>query len=186
MRTAGSGSRPSGAGFGLDPMVSSVQKTALGCFRTVRVFDTLFCTGFRGPVDPEDGRVVSNFIVQALKNLPITIYGEGQQTRSFCYVDDLVEGFLGLMESAVDVTGPVNLGNPDEFTIRELAEIVIEMTGSRSKLEYGALPIDDPRQRQPNISKAGALLGWTPKVVLRDGLSRTIRYFEECLRRQVA
>ncbi len=148
--------------------------------KVARIFNTY------GPrMDPEDGRVVSNFIVQALKNLPITIYGEGQQTRSFCYVDDLVEGFLGLMESAVDVTGPVNLGNPDEFTIRELAEIVIEMTGSRSKLEYGALPIDDPRQRQPNISKAGALLGWTPKVVLRDGLSRTIRYFEECLRRQV-
>lgn len=149
--------------------------------KVARIFNTY------GPrMDPEDGRVVSNFIVQALKNLPITIYGEGQQTRSFCYVDDLVEGFLGLMESAVDVTGPVNLGNPDEFTIRELAEIVIEMTGSRSKLEYGALPIDDPRQRQPDITKANALLGWTPKVVLRDGLSRTIRYFEECLRRQVA
>ena len=119
--------------------------------------------------------------MQAIKNLPITIYGEGRQTRSFCYVDDLIDGILRLMESPKDVLGPINLGNPEEFTIRELAEIVIEMTGSRSKIEYHELPIDDPQQRQPDISKANELLGWQPGIALRDGLARTIVYFEERL-----
>ncbi len=144
--------------------------------KVARIFNTY------GPrMNPDDGRVVSSFIVQALKNTPITIYGEGQQTRSFCYVDDLIDGILRLMESPKGVLGPINLGNPEEFTIRELAEIVIEMTGSRSKIEYHGLPIDDPQQRQPDISKARELLGWQPDITLRDGLTRTIAYFEERL-----
>ena len=132
---------------------------------------------------PHDGRVVSNFIIQALQCGPITIYGDGQQTRSFCYVDDLVEGFLRLMDSGPEFPGPVNLGNPNEFTIRELAETVIDLTGSKSKLESRPLPEDDPRQRQPDISLAREKLGWEPKTQLREGLSKSIAYFEDLLRR---
>ncbi len=140
-----------------------------------------------GPrMTPDDGRVVSNFIVQALSNAPITIYGKGEQTRSFCYVSDLIEGFLRLMESPEEVVGPINLGNPGEFTIARLAEIIIEMTGSRSKLEYHDLPEDDPWKRRPNIELAGNLLGWSPAIALREGLARTIGYFEERLRKQGA
>jgi UDP-glucuronate decarboxylase len=147
--------------------------------KVARIFNTY------GPrMNPDDGRVVSNFIVQALKNKPITIYGEGQQTRSFCYVDDLIDGILRLMESPRDILGPINLGNSNEFTIRELAEIVIAMTGSHSKIEHHGMPIDDPQQRQPDISKARELLGWQPAVMLREGLTRTIAYFEERLNRQ--
>jgi len=149
--------------------------------KVARIFNTY------GPrMNPDDGRVVSSFIVQALKNMPITIYGEGRQTRSFCYVDDLIDGILRLMESPKDVLGPINLGNPEEFTIRELAEIVIEMTGSRSKIEYHGLPVDDPQQRRPDISKARELLGWQPGIALRDGLTRTIAYFEERLKSENA
>jgi UDP-glucuronate decarboxylase len=130
---------------------------------------------------PQDGRVVSNFIVQALQGDPLTIYGEGLQTRSFCYADDLVEGFLRLMDSPDDITGPINLGNPGEFTIRQLAELVLEMTGSRSKLEFRPLPQDDPTQRRPDIGKARELLGWEPTIPLRQGLERTIAYFDQLL-----
>src|SRR5690349_13718964 len=132
---------------------------------------------------PHDGRVVSNFIVQALSNQDITIYGEGNQTRSFCYVDDLVDGFLRLMGTSLDVAGPINLGNPAEFTIRELAELVIKLTGSSSKMIFRPLPQDDPRQRCPDISQARELLGWKPTVALRDGLVKTISYFDELLSR---
>ena len=144
--------------------------------KVARIFNTY------GPrMHPNDGRVVSNFIVQALKGEPITIYGEGQQTRSFCYVDDLVEGFIRLMESEPGFTGPVNLGNPGEFTIRQLAEKVIEMTGSSSKLVFQALPPDDPTQRKPDISLAQSKLGWTPQVALQEGLAKTIAYFDGML-----
>ena len=144
--------------------------------KVARIFNTY------GPgMHPHDGRVVSNFIVQALNNQDITIYGEGNQTRSFCYVDDLVEGLIRLMETSGDVTGPVNLGNPGEFTIRELAELVIELTGSSSKMIFQPLPQDDPRQRCPDISKAGELLNWKPTVALRDGLLKTISYFDRLL-----
>jgi UDP-glucuronate decarboxylase len=128
-----------------------------------------------------DGRVVSNFIVHALKGLPITIHGDGSQTRSFCYVDDLIEAFLLLMQSPAGVTGPVNLGNPGEFTIRELAEVVIELTGSKSQLTHMPLPQDDPKQRQPDITLARDRLGWQPTVPLREGLVDTIAYFERLL-----
>ncbi len=149
--------------------------------KVARIFNTY------GPrMNPDDGRVVSNFIVQALKNIPITIYGEGQQTRSFCYVDDLIEGFLRLMESPAHITGPVNLGNPGEFTMLELAKIVIEMTGSRSGIEHRELPVDDPRQRCPDIGMAITHLGWQPAVALREGLARTIAYFDERLRSPLA
>lgn len=142
-----------------------------------RIFNTY------GPhMHPNDGRVVSNFIVAALKGEPITLYGDGQQTRSFCYVDDLIDCMVKFMESAPDLVGPLNMGNPGEFTIRELAELVIELTGSRSRLEFAPLPSDDPRQRQPDIGKARAALGWEPKVGLREGLARTIPYFEALLR----
>lgn len=142
--------------------------------KVARIFNTY------GPrMHPADGRVVSNFIMQALRDEPITLYGDGSQTRSFCYRDDLVEGFLRLMDTAPDVTGPVNIGNPNEFTIRELAELVIEMTGSRSTLDYRPLPQDDPMQRQPNITVARETLGWEPKVQLREGLERTIDYFRD-------
>jgi UDP-glucuronate decarboxylase len=130
---------------------------------------------------PNDGRVVSNFIVQALSGEPITMYGEGDQTRSFCYVDDLVEGLIRLMDTPDAVTGPVNLGNPDEFTIRQLAELVIELTGSKSTLAHRPLPQDDPRQRQPDITKAKALLDWQPTLPLREGLIKTIAYFDGLL-----
>lgn len=126
---------------------------------------------------PNDGRVVSNFIVQALQNQPITLYGDGNQSRSFCYVDDLIEAIIRLMASPDDFTGPINLGNPDEFTIRELAETVIELTGSSSEFIFLPLPSDDPRQRQPDISLARTVLDWEPTTVLRSGLTSTIDYF---------
>jgi UDP-glucuronate decarboxylase len=126
---------------------------------------------------PHDGRVVSNFIVQALKGDPITIYGDGAQTRSFCYVDDLIEGFIRLMETKDDFTGPVNVGNPGEFTIRELAEAVIRLTKSKSRLVKRPLPADDPRQRRPDIALAKKKLKWAPKVDLEEGLKKTIAYF---------
>jgi UDP-glucuronate decarboxylase len=140
--------------------------------KVVRIFNTY------GPhMHPNDGRVVSNFIVQALRGENITIYGEGQQTRSFCYVDDLVAGMMAMMATDESMTGPVNLGNPGEFSMIELAELVIELTGSQSKLVYQALPPDDPRQRQPDIAKAKAELGWDVTVPLRQGLIKTIDYF---------
>jgi UDP-glucuronate decarboxylase len=131
---------------------------------------------------PNDGRVVSNFVVQALRDEDITVFGEGHQTRSFCYVDDLVDGLMRLMETPEEVTGPVNLGNPTEFTIRQLAETVIALTGSASKIVYRPLPQDDPRQRCPDISLAMGLLAWTPRVELREGLAKTIEYFDGLLR----
>ncbi len=141
-----------------------------------RIFNTY------GPrMHPNDGRVVSNFIVQALKNEPITLYGDGSQSRSFCYVDDLIEAFVRLMGTPDDFTGPINLGNPNEFTIRQLAETVIELAGSCSKLTFLPLPSDDPKQRQPNITLARELLGWEPHTALRDGLDRTIKYFDQML-----
>jgi UDP-glucuronate decarboxylase len=145
--------------------------------KVARIFNTY------GPgMHPNDGRVVSNFIIQALRNEDITIYGAGNQTRSFCYVDDLVDGLLRLMETPDEVTGPVNLGNPVEFTIRQLAETVISLTGSSSTIAYRPLPEDDPRQRCPDIGLAQNLLGWAPQVQLRDGLMKTIEYFERLLR----
>jgi UDP-glucuronate decarboxylase len=144
--------------------------------KVARIFNTY------GPrMHPNDGRVVSNFIVQALKNKPITVFGDGEQTRSFCYVDDLVDGLTRLMESPDDFTGPVNLGNPSEFTIRQLAEKVIALTGSRSKIETRPLPTDDPRQRQPDISLAKSALQWEPKTPLDAGLKKTIAYFDATL-----
>jgi UDP-glucuronate decarboxylase len=140
--------------------------------KVARIFNTY------GPrMHPNDGRVVSNFVVQALKGEPLTVYGEGKQTRSFCYVDDLVEGLMRLMNTDDEVTGPVNLGNPAEFTIRELAEKVIALTGARSRIDNHPLPSDDPKQRQPDISLAKAKLGWQPKTALDEGLRRTIDYF---------
>jgi len=130
---------------------------------------------------PEDGRVVSNFIVQALQGIPITLYGDGTQTRSFCYVDDLIEGFIRFMQSENSVTGPINMGNPVEFTIAELAEKVIQLTGSKSKIIYEPLPADDPRQRQPDISKAKNQLDWEPVISLDQGLIKTIKYFDDLL-----
>jgi UDP-glucuronate decarboxylase len=144
--------------------------------KVARIFNTY------GPrMQPGDGRVVSSFIVQALKGEPITVFGDGGQTRSFCYVDDLVEGITRLMLTEEDCTGPINLGNSSEFTILELAEKVISFTGSRSKLINRPLPQDDPRQRQPDLAKAKALLGWEPKVALADGLKETIAYFKRSL-----
>jgi len=144
--------------------------------KVARIFNTY------GPrMHPNDGRVVSNFIVQALKGEDITLYGSGEQTRSFCYVDDLVRGLMSLMGSPDTVTGPINMGNPGEFTIRQLAEEVIALTGSKSKLVFLQLPQDDPRQRQPNIDKARELLGWEPSVQLREGLTKTIAYFDGLL-----
>ena len=144
--------------------------------KVARIFNTY------GPrMHPNDGRVVSNFIVQALSGEPITIYGEGRQTRSFCYVDDLIGGLVALMETGDDVTGPVNLGNPGEYTILELASRIIALANSSSKLVHKPLPSDDPIQRQPDIAQARAVLGWEPKVALDDGLTRTIAYFEKLL-----
>jgi len=144
--------------------------------RVVRIFNTY------GPrMHPGDGRVVSNFIVQALQNEDITVYGDGSQTRSFCYVDDLVEGFIRMM-NCEDFVGPVNLGNPGEFTILELAENVIRLTGSKSKIIYQDLPQDDPLQRQPDITLAKEKLGWEPKIPLEEGLKKTIAYFEKVLK----
>jgi len=144
--------------------------------KVARIFNTY------GPrMHPDDGRVVSNFIVQALKGENITIYGEGQQTRSFCYVDDLVNGFIKLMATSDDVTGPINLGNPNEFTIRQLAERVLQLTESASKIIYKPLPQDDPRQRQPNIDLAKETLAWEPSIQLDEGLIKTIEYFKALL-----
>ena len=128
---------------------------------------------------PNDGRVVSNFIVQALKGEHITIYGEGKQTRSFCYVDDLVDGLVRLMDSADEFTGPVNLGNPGEFTILELAQKIIALTGSKSQIEFKPLPSDDPTQRKPDISLATRMLDWTPGIAMDEGLPRAITYFRD-------
>ena len=140
--------------------------------KIIRIFNTY------GPrMSPHDGRVVSNFIVQALNNNDITIYGEGNQTRSFCYVDDLINGMIKMMETPANVFGPVNLGNPIEFTIKELAEMVVKQTNSKSKLAYKKLPKDDPSRRRPNISKAKKLLSWEPTIELADGLQKTIQYF---------
>ena len=142
--------------------------------KVARIFNTY------GPrMHPADGRVVSNFIMQALANEPITLYGDGSQTRSFCFVDDLIDGFIALMESPEETTGPINLGNPTEFTIRELAEKVVAMTGSGSELVFKPLPQDDPKQRQPDISRARSQLGWEPKIPLDRGLEKTIAYFAE-------
>jgi UDP-glucuronate decarboxylase len=144
--------------------------------KVVRIFNTY------GPrMHPNDGRVVSNFIVQALKGEPITIYGDGQQTRSFCYADDLIEAMMRTMATEDDFIGPVNIGNPGEFTMLELAQHIIEITGSKSELKFLPLPSDDPKQRQPDISLAKNVLGWEPKVSLRDGLIKTIAFFQETL-----
>lgn len=145
--------------------------------KIARIFNTY------GPnMHPEDGRVVSNFIVQALRGEDITIYGDGSQTRSFCYVDDLIDAFILLMDTPDEFTGPVNTGNPGEFTIKELAEQIIDLTGSKSELTFKPLPADDPKQRKPDISLAREKLGWDPKVALRDGLVPTIAYFEKLLK----
>jgi UDP-glucuronate decarboxylase len=144
--------------------------------RVVRIFNTY------GPrMHPNDGRVVSNFIVQALKGEPITLYGDGSQIRAFCYVDDLIEGFLRMMDAPDDITGPMNLGNPVETSVAELAELVVDLTGSSSRIIYGPLPIDDPIQRCPDISQASAILDWEPRTELRSGLQRTIAYFDGLL-----
>ncbi|MHB0926665.1 MAG: GDP-mannose 4,6-dehydratase, partial [Gallionellaceae bacterium] len=144
--------------------------------KVARIFNTY------GPrMHPNDGRVVSNFIVQAIRGEDITIYGDGQQTRSFCYVDDMIEGFIRLMGSDGAITGPVNLGNPGEYTMLELAETILKLAGSGSRLVYKPLPQDDPRQRQPDITLAQNTLGWTPRINLEDGLKETIDYFRRVL-----
>jgi UDP-glucuronate decarboxylase len=144
--------------------------------KVARIFNTY------GPrMHPNDGRVVSNFVVQALLNRDLTVYGDGAQTRAFCYVDDMVDGLVRLMRTAEAVTGPINLGNPQEISVRDLAETTIELTGSRSRIVSRPLPEDDPRQRQPDISRARELLDWAPRTALRDGLTRTIAYFEKLL-----
>src|SRR5881296_1031975 len=149
--------------------------------KVARIFNTY------GPrMHPNDGRVVSNFIEQALLGRDITVYGEGLQTRSFCYVDDLVDGLTRLMDTRTEITGPVNIGNPSEFTIRQLAELVVELTGASSKIVGRPLPQDDPRQRRPDISLATSLLAWQPKVQLREGLKKTIDYFDQLLREKKA
>ena len=149
--------------------------------KVARIFNTY------GPrMHPNDGRVVSNFIVQALKGEDITLYGDGSQTRSFCYVDDLVRGLMSLMATPDSVTGPINIGNPGEFTIRQLAEAVIDLTGAKSKLVFRPLPQDDPKQRQPDITKAREILQWEPAVELREGLTKTISYFDGLLREKAA
>jgi UDP-glucuronate decarboxylase len=132
-------------------------------------------------MDPNDGRVVSNFIVQALNGDPITIYGDGSQTRSFCYVSDLIDGLIRLMASPKDFTGPVNIGNPGEFTMLALAQKVINLTGSKSQLTFKSLPLDDPKQRQPDIELANRILGWKPRIDLDGGLVKTIQYFKEII-----
>jgi UDP-glucuronate decarboxylase len=144
--------------------------------KVARIFNTY------GPrMHPADGRVVSNFIVQAIKGEPITIYGDGSQTRSFCYVDDLIDGLILIMNSADDVTGPINIGNPSEFSMKQLAELVLQKVGGSSEISYAPLPADDPRQRQPDITRARSTLGWEPTVLLDQGLDRTIAYFRELL-----
>jgi UDP-glucuronate decarboxylase len=147
--------------------------------KVARIFNTY------GPrMHPNDGRVVSNFIVQALTGGEITLYGDGLQTRAFCYVDDLIDGLVRLMNSDDQVTGPINIGNPHEITVRELADIVVRMTGSKSQVVYRPLPINDPLQRCPDISRAKEVLGWLPTVPLEDGLARTISYFDSLLVRE--
>ncbi|MGQ9485563.1 MAG: UDP-glucuronic acid decarboxylase family protein [Desulfosoma sp.] len=147
--------------------------------KVARIFNTY------GPrMHPNDGRVVSNFIVQALLNKPITVFGDGSQTRSFCYVDDMVDGLIRLMESPEEVTGPINLGNPDEFTIMELAQLVLELTGSKSEIRFEPLPKDDPVRRRPDITRAQQILEWAPTVPLREGLRKTIDYFDDFLRQR--
>nr|WP_255494304.1 NAD-dependent epimerase/dehydratase family protein [Janibacter sp. YB324] len=142
--------------------------------KVARIFNTY------GPrMQPDDGRVVSNFIVQALAGEPLTIYGDGSQTRSFCFVDDLVDGLMGLMATDHEVTGPINIGNPVEFTMIELAELVLELTGSSSAIDHRPLPQDDPTRRRPDIGQAQSVLGWEPRTRLREGLERTIEYFTE-------
>lgn len=144
--------------------------------KIIRIFNTY------GPrMHPNDGRVVSNFIVQALQNQNITIYGDGSQTRSFCYVDDLLEGMIRMMNTGEEITGPINVGNPGEFTILQLAEMVIRMTGSKSKIIYKPLPSDDPMQRKPDIAKAKEILGWQPTIALEEGLKHTIEYFKNTI-----
>ncbi len=144
--------------------------------KIIRIFNTY------GPrMHPNDGRVVSNFIVQALQNQNITIYGDGSQTRSFCYVDDLLDGMIKMMNTGEEITGPINVGNPGEFTILQLAEMVIRMTGSKSKIIYSALPSDDPMQRKPDITKAKEILGWQPTISLEEGLKPTIEYFKNTI-----
>jgi UDP-glucuronate decarboxylase len=145
--------------------------------KVMRIFNTY------GPrMHPNDGRVVSNFVLQALRGEPITIYGDGAQTRSFCYVDDLIDGMVRLMNTGDEVTGPINVGNPEEFTIRQLAEKVIELTGARSELVFRDLPVNDPMQRRPDIAKAQSMLGWQPTVQLEEGLLKTIGYFDRLLK----
>jgi len=147
--------------------------------KVARIFNTY------GPrTHPNDGRVVSSFIVQALLGQDITLFGDGEQTRSFCYVDDLIRGLISLIDAKDDVVGPVNLGNPIEFTMRELADLIKDLTGSHSKIVHRPLPQDDPRQRRPDISEAQRLLGWQPTVALKEGLTRTIPYFEGLLSHQ--
>jgi len=149
--------------------------------KIARIFNTY------GPrMHPNDGRVISNFVVQALQNKDITVYGDGTQTRAFCYVDDLIDGLVRLMEASDDVVGPFNLGNPEEFSIRELAETIIALTGSSSRIVHRPLPEDDPKQRRPDISKAQAILHWQPKTSLRDGLMKVVVYFERLLSGQEA
>lgn len=145
--------------------------------KVARIFNTY------GPrMHPNDGRVISNFIIQALREEPLTIYGKGSQTRSFCYVDDMVEGLILLMRSSDDLTGPVNLGNPKEYSILEIAQKILELTGSRSKIVFEPLPQDDPERRQPDISLARQVLGWSPRVALEEGLPKTIDYFDNLVR----
>ena len=144
--------------------------------KVVRIFNT-----YGSRMRPDDGRLVSNFIVQALKNQPITIYGNGEQTRSFCYISDLIEGLVRMMNTPKEVTGPVNLGNPSEFTMLELAKLIIELTNSNSELIFKPLPADDPFRRKPDITLAGKLLDWRPQVQLREGLTKTIEYFASTL-----
>jgi len=161
---------------GAETLFFDYRRTRGARIKVARIFNTY------GPnMNPFDGRVVSNFIVQALRGEDLTVYGEGLQTRSFCYVDDLVSGFLALMDSADEVAGPVNLGNPGEFTMLELAEQVLALTGSKSRLVHRDLPSDDPRQRQPDIELAKKALGWEPRVALTEGLRDTIAYFENAL-----
>lgn len=160
-------------------------ETLFSCYRMqcnlpikiVRIFNTY------GPrMHPNDGRVVSNFVLQALQNQDITIYGDGSQTRSFCYRDDLIDAMMRMMDTPNDICGPVNIGNPGEFTIKQLAELTIELTGSKSKLIYKELPADDPKQRRPDITKARELLHWEPTTPLREGLQKTINYFDQLLK----
>jgi UDP-glucuronate decarboxylase len=144
--------------------------------KVVRIFNTY------GPrMHPNDGRVVSSFIMQALRNQDITVFGEGQQTRSFCYVDDMVSGFVKMIDTSPEIAGPINLGNPNEMTVRELAEVILDLTGSRSKIVHRPLPADDPKKRRPDISEADRVLDWQPTTSLREGLAKTIPYFEQLL-----